>query len=462
MEKTLKLKISKKQNQLKEAILDEKIRKILVLGSVQSGKTYIICYSIILYAQALHNYDPDTLFYGAVVGWSIDSIKGNIVDVLSNFLDGLGYRKADGKRKGDYELKYGSDEKFLKLFNLKIYFFGFNTVLSFNKILGKPLLLVWVDEAARIYTQKQLQKSFDEFPGRQVGYVGHPFMKTIHSFNVEGGENHDYKRNYIDKSNATKFVFFPWDNPKIDTKEKIKEVLDIFPNETLRKQKIFNEWVVAEGKVFNRINKIETLDGLLLREIGLGIDYGSVNPTVFVPLALCWSKQKQRWIIIRLECYYHDPQILNDTPTTEYFSLQLRYFIMYLKERYSNVPITDNIIDSEASHFANRLEVDGIPYENSVKGMGSVDDGVQHLQSLFQKDYFYIYEARSITHFNSVDKYQLSGKDESLIEFENYQYDTIRSIKEGNNCYRKEKDHSIDATRYILKKWKDTGRVPIV
>lgn len=461
--KPLNLKITSKQNALKESITSQFVPKIFVLGSTQSGKTYIICYSIILYAQALYNYDPITQYSGAIIGWSIDTIKGNIVDVLEMFLKGMGYVKRERNKAGDYELKYGSgDEKYLKIFNLKIYFFGFNNVLAFNKILGKPLILEWVDESARIYTQKQLQQVFNEFPGRQVSFAGHPYLKTIHSFNVEGGDNHDYKVDYLDKNpNAKHFIFFPYDNPKLDTPDKIREVIEMFPPGSLREQKIYNKWVVAEGKVFNKLNVIDSLEGLQFREIGVGIDYGSVNPTAFVPIALCYHRKTNKWLLVRLECYYHNPKLIGDTPTTEFYSLQLRYFLVYLKNKYPLVPITTIVIDSEAAHFDNRLTADNIPHILSNKTEG-VDAGVQHLQSLVYKDYFFILKSPSIKFMRKDGSCELSGKDDSLLEFDSYQYDTVRSVKEGTNCYKKENDHSIDAARYIIKEFKDTNRCPVV
>ena len=35
-----------------------------------------------------------------------------------------------------------------------------------------------------------------------MSYANNPYIKTIHSFNVEGGENHDYKLDYLDKKIA--------------------------------------------------------------------------------------------------------------------------------------------------------------------------------------------------------------------------------------------------------------------
>ena len=320
------MKISKKQNQLRSSIIAEDTPEIYVLGSTQSGKTFIIAEAIIEYASVLYNYDKDKQYYGAIVGWTIDSLKGNIVEVFERHFNELGW-----KNNTHYILKWNNDEKSLSIYNLKLFFFGFNNVKSFNKILGRPLILEWIDESARIYTNKELQASFDEFPGRQMSFAGHPYLKTIHSFNVEGSERHPYKETYIDnKPGAKHFTFFPYDNPMIDTEDKIRQVVNMFPPGSLRQQKVFNEWVVAEGKVFDNLNVINEVP-YQIREIIIGIDYGSVNPTTFVPLALCYDETLRQWKVVRLECYYHKAE--GDNPTTEYYSLQLRMFLLYLKSQ---------------------------------------------------------------------------------------------------------------------------------
>jgi hypothetical protein len=80
------MKISKKQNQLLNDIKSQYVPEIYVLGSTQSGKTYIIALGIIAYAEELHEYDPTKLYYGAIVGWTIETLKGNIVEVLEQHL----------------------------------------------------------------------------------------------------------------------------------------------------------------------------------------------------------------------------------------------------------------------------------------------------------------------------------------------------------------------------------------
>lgn len=459
----IKTKLSAKQNKLRQDILSKNVTEIYVLGSTQSGKTYDICLALIEYAKILTEYDSSKKYRGAIIGWSIETIKGNIADVIEEFLIGSGLRKKV-KGKGDYTLKWGGgDEKYIELWNLRLYFFGFNNVLAFNKILGRPLIFVWVDESARIYSQGQLQKVFNELPGRQVSYAKHPYRKTIHSFNVEGSENHPYKKDYVDaKPNAKHYTFYPNDNPVIDTAEAMREVVNLFPPGSLREQKIYNRWVVAEGKVFTKLNIIDNLDDFVIREIGLGNDYGSVNPTTFVPIALAYHKKLKKWCLIRLQVYYHNPKEAGDVPTTEFYSNQMRLFLVHLKKKYLSVPITTNVIDSEASHFDNRLTADNIQHSLSKKGAGSVDAGVQHLQSLIQKEYFYILKEPSIKLIRANGDIVLSSKDESTVEFESYQYDSVKSINAGVNCYKKENDHSIDATRYLIDEWADTGRCPIV
>ena len=453
------MKISKKQNQLRTDIISQNIPEIYVQGSTQSGKTFIIIEALIEYAQALYEYDKDKQYYGCVVGWTIQTLNENIVDVFKLHLKNFGF--IENKH---YVLTWKNEEKSLAIYNIKYFFAGFNNVKSFNKILGKPLIMEFIDESARIYTSKELQASFDEFPGRQVSFANHPYRKAIHAFNVEGSDRHPYKIKYIDgKPNAKHYVFYPYDNPLLDSEEAIRQVVEMFPPGSLREQKIFNRWVVAEGKVFTQLNIIETIpEYYMIREIHIGIDYGSVNPTTFVPIALCLDQVTRQWKLVRLECYYHNSKEVGDTPTTEYYSTQLRMFMIYLKAQYPCVPIKSIVIDSEASHFDNRLTVDGIQHETSKKGPGSVNSGVEYLQSLFYKGYLEILNRPSIKNFYMDGHYEECGKDESLIEFDSYQYDRIKSETTGTNVYKKELDHSIDATRYVLELMKDLNLAPTV
>lgn len=458
METSLNLTLSKKQSQLLNDIISPNLTEIYVLGSTQSGKTFDICLGCILYAQALYNYNPNETYFGSITGWSLETLKGNILEPLKKFLDDMKLEK--GK---DYILRWQTDDKYLEIYNIRYYFFGFNNVLAFNKILGKPLIFEWIDESARIYSQDNLREPFNEFPGRQVSYADHPYLKTIHSFNVEGGENHPYKIDYIDKKPYAKhYSFFPYDNPKIKTKEAMQKVLEMFPPGNLREQKIFNRWVLATGKIFTTINIINDLNDYAFREIGIGIDYGNSNPTTFVPIALAYNKVEKKWVLIRLEIYYHNAKEEQDNPTTEYFSKQLRLFLLYLKSEYGQVPITTIVLDSEATHFHNRLLADNIPHSLAVKGPGSVVEGVQHLQSLFYKKYFFIYKQNSIKHITDNGELIYSSKDEGILELESYRYDLKTSAKTGKEAYVKENDHNIDATRYLLENWKNQDKCPVV
>lgn len=458
METSLNLTLSKKQSQLLNDIISPNLTEIYVLGSTQSGKTFDICLGCILYAQALYNYNPNETYFGSITGWSLETLKGNILEPLKKFLNDMRLIKDK-----DYILRWQTDEKYLEIYNIRYYFFGFNNVLAFNKILGKPLIFEWIDESARIYSQDNLREPFNEFPGRQVSYADHPYLKTIHSFNVEGGENHPYKIDYIDKKPYAKhYSFFPYDNPKIKTEEAMRKVLEMFPPGNLREQKIFNKWILATGKIFTTINIINDLNDYAFREIGIGIDYGNSNPTTFVPIALAYNKVEKKWVLIRLEIYYHNAKEEQDNPTTEYFSKQLRLFLLYLKSEYGQVPITTIVLDSEATHFHNRLLADNIPHSLAVKGPGSVVEGVQHLQSLFYKKYFFIYKQNSIKHITDNGELIYSSKDEGILELESYRYDLKTSAKTGKEAYVKENDHNIDATRYLLENWKNQDKCPVV
>lgn len=452
----MKLNFSKKQAYLNDLILKENEQYISALGSVQSGKTFSISLGTIRYAEKLTEMYPEENFKGAIIGWTVDTLKRNIYDVMLEDLEKIGYTE------NDYEAVWKQNEKYIEIGNIRFYMFAFNNILSFNRILGSPLLFIWVDEAARIYSSQQLQKPFDELIGRQVSYAGHPLIKTIHSFNVEGGANHPYKVKYIDGGLYNQLIFFPWDNPKLDTAEKMRQVRNMFPEGTLRDQKIFNKWVVSEGLVFNKVNVLHDLKYWKIREIGLGIDYGSKNATSFVPIALAYNKTTSKWALIRLKTYYHDPRKLGTTPTTEFFSEQLRLFLVYLRREYPTVPIYDIVVDSEALHFINRLDADNIPNIEADKYPGSVRDGVELMQSLYYKEYMYEYESNSIYYIHNDLSLEECGIDEALEETRSYQYDTEKSLKTGVDAYKKEFDHSVDGKRYLIQYWQSVNKCPTV
>ena len=462
--------LSKKQIQLYNDIVSSNIPNISVLGSTQSGKTYVICGALIQYAQKLNEYEKEQRknplyipreYNGAIIGWTTDTVKSNIVDNLVNILE-KEYKFTNGKQ---FTLKYGNQDKYLEIYGVKFYFFGFNTNLSFNRILGKPLIYVYVDEAARIYTSQTLRSSFDEIAGRMMSFSGHPYYKRIDSFNVEGGQNHPYKVEYIDKRDWKKYVFLPYDNPVLNTEEKIKEAVKSFPEGSLREQKVYCKWVIAEGKVFTKIPLItrEELEAnYTIREIGIGCDYGSVNATTFCGIALAHNHKTSRWELIFIDTYYHDPKEENDTPTTEYYSKQLRLFIEFLHKKYVGININTLVIDSEAAHFDNRLTVDGIRHELAKKNNMTVDKSVQLMQSLMYKEILKTIKQPTIRYFMEDLTPVYAGHDIAYEELEQYHYDKLRSEKEGINCYVKEFDHSVDGRRYIIMEYSLTGRCPIV
>lgn len=91
----LNLTLSKKQENLLKDIISPNIPEIYVLGSTQSGKTFDICLAIILYAEALYGYSPDEEYNGSITAWSLETLKGNILDPLKKILDKMGMKKSE-------------------------------------------------------------------------------------------------------------------------------------------------------------------------------------------------------------------------------------------------------------------------------------------------------------------------------------------------------------------------------
>ena len=112
---------SYKQAMLWNDIISPNKPEIYVLGSTQSGKTFVITKAIMEYAEKLWQYDPYKQYYGAIVGWTIETLKGNIMEVLEQSLK----KFPRNKNKKSFNLVWNNDDKSLTMWNLKIFFFGY-------------------------------------------------------------------------------------------------------------------------------------------------------------------------------------------------------------------------------------------------------------------------------------------------------------------------------------------------
>ena len=115
--------LSKKQIDLFNDIVSPNVPNLSVEGSVQSGKTYDICFALIQYAQALSQYEKEQRknpgyikrkYYGAIIGWTTDTLNGNIVENLNDILENEFHLRKDK----DYKLKFGNNDKYLKIYEL--------------------------------------------------------------------------------------------------------------------------------------------------------------------------------------------------------------------------------------------------------------------------------------------------------------------------------------------------------
>ena len=88
--------LSKKQIQLYKDITSPNVPYLSIEGSTQSGKTYDICAAMVNYAQVLRDYEKEQRknplyiarqYYGAIIGWTTDTLNGNIVENLNNILE---------------------------------------------------------------------------------------------------------------------------------------------------------------------------------------------------------------------------------------------------------------------------------------------------------------------------------------------------------------------------------------
>ena len=103
------MELSKKQYQVINDVSNTKEQELYIEGSTQSGKTYSIALGTIKYSENLSNDYPDEEFDGAIIGWSVATMKKNILDVMLSFFNKQG---TPLKKNKDY--KWGNSERVVK------------------------------------------------------------------------------------------------------------------------------------------------------------------------------------------------------------------------------------------------------------------------------------------------------------------------------------------------------------
>lgn len=161
-------------------------------------------------------------------------------------------------------------------------------------------------------------------------------------------------------------------------------------------------------------------------EIGIGVDYGQKNPTVFEAFGIDYQRQ----VLRGLDEYYYSGRDEGKQKSPSEYAQDMKTFCENLEKEYNRV-VSYIYIDPSAAGLIEEIRR-VVPYIPVVSAQNDVKLGISRVQKLF-----------------SFMKILISNKQPMLIkELGLYQYDE-KSIKRGVEVPVKENDHCCDGSRYL-------------
>lgn len=161
-------------------------------------------------------------------------------------------------------------------------------------------------------------------------------------------------------------------------------------------------------------------------KIGIGVDYGQKNPTVYEAFGIDYQRQ----VLRGLDEYYYSGRDEGKQKSPSEYAQDMKEFCDRLEKEYDRV-VSYIFIDPSAAGLIEEVRR-VIPHIPVIPAQNDVKLGISRLQKLF-----------------SFMKILISSKQPMLIkELGLYQYDE-KSIKRGVEVPVKENDHCCDGSRYL-------------
>lgn len=161
-------------------------------------------------------------------------------------------------------------------------------------------------------------------------------------------------------------------------------------------------------------------------EIGIGVDYGQQNPTVFEAFGIDYEKQLFRG----LKEYYHSGRESGKQKSPSEYAKDLKQFCDEIEKEYKRV-VSAVFIDPSAAGLIEEVRRQ-VPHIDVIPAMNDVKLGISRVQK-----------------FLSFNRMMVSAAQKWLIrEMGLYQYDP-QSIEKGKEEPIKVSDHCVDSLRYL-------------
>lgn len=378
------------------ALKESHSRLNIAEGAVSSGKSFIF---LIRFLEELES-GPDGEYL--IGGKSETTVLRNVVKPLDNMVGGI--------------LKYNHSRREFNLFDKMVYVVGANDERAEGKIRGLTLAGALLDEATL------LPQSFFKMC---LSRLRVPNAKLFATTNPDS-KFHWLKTDFLDKfaedhEELASFQFKLEDNPYLT--ESYKNSLKKEYSGLWYRRFINGEWVQAEGAIYDFFDQdihCRQTPPTYAKSYYLGIDYGTTN--AFAAVLIGYNDDHHPCLWAEKE-YYWDSKARGYQKTDAEYAADLR-------REFGGYPIKLTYLDPSAASFEVELRRQKWPVKQAKN---EVLDGIRCVATLLSQGDLVITTACK----------------NLLKEIESYVWDE-RSIKLGEDKPVKQRDHALDAMRYVL------------
>lgn len=382
--------LSQKQ---KDFLFGERAWINVLHGSVRSSKTTVANLAWLKYISEYTSNEPLLMF-----GKTERTLKRNVLNPIGDLLG--------------TEISTGSGE--FELWGKQIHLVGANDERAVAKIQGPTYGGCYGDEwtlAPRSFTNMLFTRLSVE--GAQAFLTCNP-----------EGPYHYCKKDYLDNKNIDLLDWHFTLDDNIHLPESYVENLKRTYTGLFYKRFILGLWVKAEGAVYDMFDEkahvVKDIDYSNIVRYWVGIDYGTVNPTVFYLL----GQHKDGAVYVMRE-YRWDSKEKGRQKTDSQYADDFVGWIA--KAKYSAI-----YVDPSAVSFA--LALRNIGVKKVHKADNTVIDGIRNVSTLLSNDLLKIHSSC-----------------EGLIkEMSSYVWDET-AAERGEDKPIKDSDHGPDAIRYVIR-----------
>lgn len=404
--------LSDKFKDIISTLLSSKITFLMLEGAVRSGKSFTANYGRLLYIEKVLKKNSNILVSGRTRG----TRKQNVLSEWEILLDVEFLRRNDAS--GEYYIIPLDNFE-----NKRIYVRGRDKQTDFKKIQGMTLDFWYRDERTNHH------KSFFDMA---ISRLSKKTSKAIFTCNPDS-PHHYIKTDFIDKSKTDEefgkyfksWSFLMTENPSLDQgyKDRTSSSYEgVFYDRYIR-----GMWVLAEGLIYDGFNRKENVKKYDKREIDIlkkngtiyiGVDYGTLNATVF----LKFIKYNDKFYLI--EEYHHSGRDTNKQKTSsDYCKDMIKFIDNDIIKRIYIDPSARGLKADMTKHSIKRI----------VSRKNEVLAGIRKTQNYISNKDLIIYD----------------NCKETLKEFETYSWDEKASLK-GEDIPLKVNDHTMDRLRYVI------------